>query len=87
MTPAAALLEARRIAATGIFLLTDHAQDRMVERRVTRRDIQAAIGSAAGALWQASEQTWRIEGGVDRRGDGLTVVVVLIRGMMIVTIY
>ena len=85
--PAAAVLaEIKRIAAGGIFLLSDHAEERMVERKVTRLDIRAAIAAATVAEWQESG-TWAIRGGVDRQGMALTVVVVLVRGMMVVTVF
>lgn len=87
LTPAAALAETKRIAATGIFYVTGHATDRMDERNVTRYDIQLAIASAVSATWQTKEQTWRVDGGADRKGVPLTMAVTLVRGLAIVTVY
>jgi hypothetical protein len=86
MTPAAALAEAKRIAATGVFFISNHAALRMRQRTVKRPDIQAAIASAVSAADQGNEK-WLVEGGLDTQGDGLTLVVLLDGGMMIVTVY
>lgn len=86
-TPAQALAEAQRIAATGIFLISLHATGRMKKRGAKRADVRAAILSAVSATWQPVDGTWRLDGGADLDGDALVVAVVLDGGMLVATIF
>jgi hypothetical protein len=44
---------------------------------VTAEDLREALLSAKKATWQPGERTWKLEGGVDRDGEPLAVVVAI----------
>jgi hypothetical protein len=71
---------------SGEFFLTVHAAGRMRQRSVTKADIQACGRNAICCLYQAQDETWRIEG-KDLDGETLTVICGIERDVVIVTIF
>lgn len=87
MSNAAALAEIKRLAGLGRIHYTGHALDRMDERGATRGDVRSALLSATSAAWQPDRSTWRVDGGADRDGDALTVIVNLEADVIVVTVF
>jgi len=83
-----ALSEIRRVARTGLIILSMHAQRRMKERNVQFADVRHALRNAArvkrSAFNQASDWTAT---GSDLAGEELTAAVVLRGGVLVVTVY
>ena len=86
MTSAKALQEAKAAGRSGLFEVSSHALKRMMERNVTRRDIQLALQSATAATHEGGEK-WRLDGGKDDDGDDLGVVIVLAGRRIVVTVF
>lgn len=87
MNDTQALAEIQRLARLGRVRFTRHAFERMDERGATLRDVVAALVSATAAVHQPDRGTWRVEGGRDRVGDDLTVVVALEADVVVITVF
>ncbi len=60
----------------------------MRQRGARRPDVRAAILSSLVCIYQLEDGgRWRLEGGCDLAGDGLTVVLSFRGGMLVVTIF
>jgi Domain of unknown function (DUF4258) len=81
-----ALAEIQRLARLDRIVLTGHAAKRMDQRGAKRSDVRAALVSATSALAQ-DRGGWRVEGGCDREGDGLTVVVDIEADVIVITLF
>lgn len=77
LEPVEALARAQQAARLWQVRLRIYARDRAKERNTRAPDIRNAILTAAQAIWCPNEGTWRLEGGTDIDGDGLTVVVAI----------
>jgi len=75
MTPTEALERAREDAKMGRVDRGPHARQRMKERNVQVEDVRRAMMSATKAAHDRENDTWKLTGGKDVDGDGLTVVV------------
>jgi hypothetical protein len=86
----AALLELlaipRRAGITGHFHVMPHAQQRQVERAVTRADLRSALRTVRGAR-PARRGRWRLIGGRDLAGDEVTLVIEIRICLIVVTVY
>ena len=67
-------------------MLTWHAVKRMDQRGAKRGDVRAALVSATAAMAQ-DRGGWRVEGGCDRDGDGLTMVIDLEADVIVITLF
>lgn len=83
---AQALADAQGLASAGRIMISRHAELRMDERGATFADVQQALISATSCHAQPDER-WRIEGGCDRDGDALTVVITFEGGVVVVTLF
>lgn len=83
-TPASALALAKGAARFNQYRLTLHAEDQMEERKVTRRDLNVAIARASSAIWDPSNQSWKILGGTDSDGAILEPAVIFAGHRMVV---
>jgi hypothetical protein len=86
VTPAEALADIRGYAAANRIRLTGHASLRMQQRGADLGDVRSALISATACTAQANG-AWRVDGGVDRDGDELTVIAALEAGIVIVTVF
>lgn len=88
MNESEALLEIRRLARTGLIVLTKHARRRMYHRGVSPADIRRALRDVSrvrkSGVDQASDWTAT---GPDAAGDELTLGVVLRGGIIVITVY
>jgi hypothetical protein len=85
VTPRDALEIANAAGRTGQFyVVCDHASRK---HNVTRKDIASGLATATRVSHQADNDRWRIEGGHDLDGDGLTVIVAFEDGVIVVTAY
>jgi hypothetical protein len=80
-----ALAEIQRLAGLDRIRFTRHAADRMDQRGAKRGDVRAALVSATAAF--AQDRGWRVEGGVDREGDDLTVIVDIEADVIVITLF
>lgn len=80
-----ALAEIHRLAQLRRIRLTRHAVDRMDQRGAELEDVRAALVSSTAAFTQ--ERGWRVEGGVDRDGDELTVIVDIEADVIVITLF
>lgn len=80
-----ALRDIRGFASARRIRIEVHARQRMKERGVTFADIEHALVNAKICTLQANGR-WRVEG-PDMDGDGLTSVVVLEAGVVVVTVF
>lgn len=99
MTPAEAakLKQVQAIIQKGgLFMTSNHAEDRMFKRKVRREDIAHAILGANQCQHQATtkkygadtfRESWVISGGMDRAGEILKVIIAERNGILIVTVY
>lgn len=71
----------------GRFEISQHAEERMLQRGAAFRDVKAALISCSSARWQTDQESWKMEGGVDTDGDPLTIAVVLENGVLVVTLF
>jgi hypothetical protein len=86
VTPGEALADIRGYAAANRIRLTGHASLRMQQRGADFRDLRSALMTATAC--QAQENgAWRVEGGLDRDGDDLTVVAALEQGVVVITLF
>lgn len=81
-----ALAEIRGYAAANRIRLTGHASLRMQQRGADFRDVRSALMTAT-ACTEQQNGSWRIEGGVDRDGDDLTVVAAIEQGVVVITLF
>lgn len=86
MTPAEALADIRGYAAANRIRVTGHASLRMQQRRADFGDVRSALMTATACRAQANG-AWHVEGGVDRDGDGLTVVAAIEQGVVVITVF
>jgi len=86
LTEIEALRTIQGFAGANRITYTRHARERMHHRGATEDDVRRAIATASSAQLQDSG-TWRVAGGVDRAGDGLTVVVALKGDVVVVTVF
>lgn len=87
MNDTKALAEIQRLARLGRVVITKHASERMDQRGVKPRDVMSALVSANAAITQPDRGTWRVEGGCDRDGDDLTVVVSIEADVVVITVF
>lgn len=87
MSDARALAEIKRLASLGRVDYPAHALERMDERGVERDDVIRALLTASRARWQSNHGTWCVEGGIDRAGDDLTVIVVIEADLVVITVF
>ena len=87
VTDAEALATIRRMVRRGDVRLTQHAHDRMDERGVEPEDVCNALVTATGATPEPERDRWKVTGGTDLDGDGLTVVVAIEADVIIVTLF
>jgi len=83
-----ALSEIRRVARTGLLILTQHAERRMEQRSVKVPDVRHALRNATLVRQSLPDQRsdWTTTG-PDRAGDELTLGVVLRGGIIVITVY
>jgi len=74
------------LSSQGRIALTDHAIRRMRERRAGLVDVRRALTSATAAMTQ-DRGGWRVEGGRDRDGDDLTVIVDIEADVIVITLF
>ncbi len=85
-TPAAVLAECHAAGISGVFVMTDHAMDRAEERNIGRKDVRNALTGATAATLQDNGR-WYITGGVDLDGVTVTLVVKVVGGILVVTLF
>jgi len=86
MTPAEALRRAALAGRLGRFEVSWHASQRMKERNVTRGDIAEALITATHAT-AASRGRFHLSGGGDLQEAPLSVVIALVNGCVVVTVF
>lgn len=87
MTPKKALQAAALAGRIQQFDVSWHARQRMNERKVTQADLRAALSNASRAIYQETENRWRLEGGADLDGDPLTLVVQFRPRCLLITVF
>ena len=85
MTAADALDLIREYARLGMVVITEHAAERMAQRRVYRRDLMNALRNAKRCT-QSDGDKWKTTG-PDVDGDALDVVVAIRSNLIVVTVY
>ena len=58
----------------------------MRERGAIIDDVCRALVTSTSATWQAEHLSWRVSGGVDLDGDGLTIVVDIEADVIVITL-
>jgi hypothetical protein len=86
VTPAEALRRARLAGRLGQFEVSPHARKRMKERRVTRSDLMAALGTTTHAAHEGQGR-FLLTGGVDIEGQALAVVIAIDPGCVVITLF
>lgn len=86
MNSADALRTIQGHAAVGNIRYTRHAEERMVQRNVSRGDVRSALVTATAAA-VGENGAWKVTGGADLDGDDLTVVVAIDGAAVIVTVF
>lgn len=88
MNESDALRAIRRIARTGLIILSRHAQSRMQKRNVRFSDVRYALRNVTTVKRSASDHAsdW-IATGPDLDGEELTAAVILQGGVLVVTVY
>jgi hypothetical protein len=79
--------EIHRLARLNRISYTAHALRRMDQRGAELADVRAALISSTAAVHQEERGTWRVDGGRDRDGDDLTVIVDIEADLVVVTIF
>lgn len=74
MTPLEVLAKVRAEKAARRILISAHAQEQMMKRRVQASDVWAVIRTATDAS-QQDNGSWRLLGGTDVDGQDLCVVI------------
>lgn len=87
MSDARALEEIKRLVALGHVVFTRHARQRMDERGARATDVCNALSTATSATLQTDRDNWRVDGGVDHEGDGMTVIVDIEADVIVVTLF
>lgn len=59
----------------------------MRKRGAVPDDVRNALITATAAIWQPTEGTWKVTGGVDLEGDELTACVDIMADVVVVTIF
>ncbi len=75
------------MCSSGRYEFTGHARQRMHQRGAKEADVLQAIATAAAAVHQPDADTWRVQGGVDRDRDDLTVVVAIRSNIVVITVF
>ncbi|MGB8221804.1 MAG: DUF4258 domain-containing protein [Polyangiales bacterium] len=88
MNESEALLEIRRLARTGLIIVTEHAQRRMHQRGVSPADVRRALRNVSRVTKSRVDQAsdWTVTG-PDASGDELTIGVVVRGGILVLTVY
>jgi hypothetical protein len=88
MTPAeaGALSKVRDLAWAGRIRVTGHAAQRLDERCATFDDVREAIMTATDCRTEPGDR-WKLAGGRDCDGDGLTVIVSIEQDVVVVTLF
>lgn len=86
MKPDEALRRAALAGRLGRFEVSKHAKERMEQRNVRRGDIADALVTAKHATLEMGTR-FRLDGGTDRDGDPLSLVVALEGDCVIVTVF
>jgi hypothetical protein len=88
MKESEALREIRRVARTGLIILSPHTQRRMAERNVQLADIRHALRNAVRVERSTSGHAsdWTVIG-PDVAGAELAAAVILRGGVLVVTVY
>jgi hypothetical protein len=88
MNEAEALREIRRVARTGLIILSPHAQRRMQTRNVRFSDVRHALQNATTVKRSTPDHAsdWTATG-PDLSGDELTAALILQGGVLVVTVY
>ena len=81
------MTEIKRLAGLDRVILTKHARDRMNDRGARRGDVINALITATSATYQPERFNWRVDGGADRDGDALCVIVDLEADVIVVTLF
>lgn len=77
--------EVLQLIQSGQFVVTTHALERMLERRILQVDIRNAARTCEAIIKQ-NHGTWKLSG-LDTSGEALTVVAAEEDDMVIVTLY
>lgn len=85
-TPAAILAECHAAGVSGIFMMSGHAMDRAEERNIGRKDVRKVLANATAATLQNNGR-WAITGGEDLEGVAVTLIVQLVNGLLVVTLF
>jgi hypothetical protein len=80
LTPERARKLIRKLAGEGRYEITLYCQRRMLDRRVTFREVRTVLVHAARCYAQANGR-WRLE------AEDLTLIVGLIDGVVVVTLF
>ena len=86
MTPAEALEAIRKAGASGQFVISGHAYDRMAERGARRGDVRNALAKADTCRRAEEPDRWRASG-PDLDGDELTAIVAFDGFAVVVTVF
>lgn len=88
MNESEALREIRRVARTGLIVLSPHAQRRLEMRNVRFSEVRHALRNATTVKRSASDHAsdWTATG-PDLAGEELTAAVILRGGVLVVTVY
>lgn len=85
-TPLAVVAECNSAGQAGTYILSDHAFDQALERKLGRRDVRNAMSGATDATLQSNGR-WLLTGGVDLDGVPVSIVVDFTRGLTVVTVF
>jgi hypothetical protein len=83
---AQALADARGLASAGRIMISRHAELRMDERGATFDDVRQALISATSCRAEPAAR-WKVEGGCDRDGDALTMIITFEGSVVVVTLF
>ena len=83
---ATALAQIKGFASAYRIVFGNHALERMELRHVGTDDVREALLTATSCRPEG-EPKWKVSGGHDLDGDELTVIVLLVRGVVVVTAY
>ena len=86
VTPAEVLVDIRGYAAANRIRLTGHASLRMQQRGADFRDVRSALMTATACTLQ-DNGSWRLDGGLDRDGEELTVIAAIEQGVVVITVF
>ena len=88
MTDREALALIKRLTRLGdIRFVIPHAYESMAERNANEIDVINALTTAKSADYQSHNDRWRVDGGYDLEGYGLTVIVEIEDMVVVVTAF